>query len=68
VTKFGIHYLRHYHASRCLENGMPMKELSAHMGHSGIAITMDIYAHIFEDVQAKRRRRAKVTGETIASE
>ena len=57
ITKFGFHYLRHYHASRCLENGMDMKTLSVHMGHSSYTVTADLYLHLFEDIEAEKKRR-----------
>jgi integrase len=62
VTNFGIHDLRHFHASLQIEAGMPAKELQAHMGHASIQMTMDVYGHLFTDVGAQARRRAIVVG------
>ena len=42
------HVLRHYFASKCLENGAEMLVLSKHLGHARPSITMNIYAHVTE--------------------
>ncbi|HXY44761.1 MAG TPA: tyrosine-type recombinase/integrase [Acidimicrobiales bacterium] len=41
-----LHALRHGHATAALEAGVPMKVVSERLGHSGIAITSDIYSHV----------------------
>jgi integrase len=38
--------LRHGHATAALEAGVPMKVVSERLGHSGIAITSDVYSHV----------------------
>ena len=63
LTKCGFHFLRHYHASLMIQRGMKPKELSEHMGHSGIEITMNLYGHLFSDNDALAHKRAMVTGE-----
>ena len=40
------HGLRHSCASMLFEKGLPEKDISAWLGHSGINITMDLYTHI----------------------
>lgn len=40
-----MHSLRHYFATTCANNGMTPKVLMSIMGHSNIAITMNLYAH-----------------------
>jgi integrase len=41
-----LHALRHGHATVALEAGVPMKVVSERLGHSGIAITSDVYSHV----------------------
>lgn len=44
VVRF--HDLRHGHASLLLAQGAPIKLVSQRLGHTTIAMTMDIYAHL----------------------
>ena len=41
-----MHTLRHSHASAALEAGIGLKTVSELLGHSSIAITGDVYAHL----------------------
>jgi integrase len=41
-----LHALRHGHATVALEAGVPMKVVSERLGHSGIAVTADVYSHV----------------------
>lgn len=43
------HDLRHTFATRAIENGMPPQTLKAILGHSSLAMTMDIYSHVLGD-------------------
>jgi integrase len=49
----GMHCLRHYHASLCLNPasrgglGLSPKETQERLGHASITITMDTYGHLF---------------------
>lgn len=56
-TQFGVHDLRHFHASLMIERGMQPKPLQEHMGHSSITMTMDVYGHLFTDETARAQRR-----------
>ena len=47
-----FHDLRHTFASNALANGMDVKTLSAILGHTSVATTLDIYTHITNDMQA----------------
>ena len=56
VTKSGLknvrfHDLRHAHASLMLRTGANPKVISERLGHSSIAITMDIYSHVMPGLQ-----------------
>jgi integrase len=41
-----LHDLRHTHASLLLATGVPVNVVSARLGHTSIAMTMDVYAHL----------------------
>lgn len=54
VAKYsGLHSIRHFYASWCInrrqEGGLelPLKLVSARLGHSTIAMTADVYGHLF---------------------
>jgi integrase len=52
-AKYGWHSLRHFYASWCINRKvdggleLPPKMVQARMGHASIAITMDVYGHLF---------------------
>lgn len=51
-AKYGMHSLRHFFASWCLNRRpegreLPPKEVQSLLGHSSIVMTMDIYGHLF---------------------
>ena len=46
-----FHDLRHAHASLMLRTGANPKVISERLGHSSIAITMDIYSHVMPGLQ-----------------
>ena len=48
-----IHKLRHSNASLLINNGAALKAVSARLGHCNIAITADIYGHIFDSYEAR---------------
>lgn len=45
------HGLRDTFATRCIEQGMEPLTLSKLMGHTKIAMTMDLYAHVMKDTK-----------------
>ena len=47
----GFHSLRHSHASLLLAQGANLKDIQILLGHSTIAITGDLYAHVTEQRQ-----------------
>lgn len=49
LESISMHGLRHSFATRCIENGMNPKTLQKIMGHSTLAITMDLYVHVTEE-------------------
>lgn len=49
---FTLHYLRHTFATRAIENGMKPQTLKAILGHSSLAMTMDLYSHVLPSTKA----------------
>jgi len=43
--KYGLHSLRHFFASWCIQQGFSPKRLQTLLGHSSITMTMDTYGH-----------------------
>jgi integrase len=43
------HDLRHTFASRAVREGVNVKQLQALLGHATIGVTLDTYAHLFDD-------------------
>jgi integrase len=43
----GIHVLRHFYASWCIDRGLPPKVIQERLGHSSITMTYDRYGHLF---------------------
>lgn len=46
LPKFRVHDLRHTFATFALRAGTPVQMVSQQLGHSSIAITMDVYGHL----------------------
>lgn len=47
-----IHDLRHSHVSMLWAAGVPVPEISKRIGHSSPKVTMEVYAHIFDNKQS----------------
>lgn len=48
-----FHGLRHAHATLALTAGVNPKIVSERLGHSSVAVTMDIYSHVMPGMQAE---------------
>ena len=46
LPKLRLHDLRHCHACLLLDQGVPIKVVSERLGHTTIAMTLDVYAHV----------------------
>jgi integrase len=57
--KLNFHCLRHFRASLLIEDGANPKEVMAEMGHANIAMTYDLYGHLFTDEDADKRRKER---------
>ena len=53
IDRFSMHVLRHTFATRCIEAGMKPKTLQNILGHSKLAITMDLYVDVTDDEKTK---------------
>jgi integrase len=51
--KVTLHGLRHSHASHMLASNVHPKIVQERLGHSSIAITMDIYSHLMPNMQGE---------------
>ena len=49
ISRFTFHAFRHTHASLLLNAGISYKELQYRLGHSNIAMTLDVYSHLSKD-------------------
>jgi integrase len=49
VPRIRFHDLRHTHATILLRQGRSVKEVSQRLGHSGVTITLQTYAHVLPD-------------------
>ncbi len=48
-----VHDLRHTAVALAIEQGGTAKEVQELVGHSSIVVTMDTYAHLFENIQER---------------
>lgn len=51
IEHFSAHALRDTFATRAIENGMNPQTLKAILGHSSLAMTMDLYAQVLPDTK-----------------
>jgi integrase len=58
-----FHALRHTHASQLIDAGVDVVTISKRLGHSGPGITLNVYAHLFRDNDA---RAATAINEALA--
>ena len=52
-----LHHLRHGAASLMLAAGVPAKVVQEQLGHSSIAITMDLYSHLMPGMKRDASER-----------
>ncbi len=57
VPRVRFHDLRHTHATQLLAQGVHPKIVQERLGHSTIAVTLDIYSHVSETMQGDAAAR-----------
>ena len=57
VPRVRFHDLRHSHATQLLSVGIHPKVAQERLGHSSISITIDLYSHASETMQAEAAQR-----------
>jgi integrase len=57
VPQVRFHDLRHSHATQLLGAGVHPKVAQERLGHASIGITMDLYSHASETMQADAAQR-----------
>jgi integrase len=55
-----LHDLRHSHATQLLRSGVHPKIAQERLGHSSVAITLDLYSHVLPGMQAEAADRVDV--------
>lgn len=53
IRYVNVHSFRHLNASLLINNGVDVRTVSATLGHSQTSTTLNIYAHAFQEAQAK---------------
>lgn len=59
-----LHDLRHTHATFLVSGGLNIKAVSTRLGHAGVGITLDLYAHARREDDLKA---ASMIGEVVSS-
>lgn len=54
------HVFRHTFATRAIEAGMPPQVLKTILGHSSLAMTMDLYSHLLPDTKAEEMQKIAI--------
>ena len=58
LEQMGVHALRHTFATRAIESGMDVRTLSEILGHTKVALTLQLYAH--SSMETKQKEVAKM--------
>ncbi len=53
VPRIRLHDLRHTSASLALKAGIHPKVVSERLGHATVGITLDLYSHVLDGMQAE---------------
>ncbi|MBC7293903.1 MAG: tyrosine-type recombinase/integrase [Thermoleophilia bacterium] len=65
VRKIPLHGLRHTAATPALLNGIPAKVISERLGHSSVAVTLNVYSHVISDGQPTDKKKPRTTGASL---
>jgi len=53
VKQIRIHDIRHSHATLLINNDVPIKQVSARLGHEDIKVTLNTYAHLYTEKESE---------------
>ncbi len=57
IPQITFHGIRHTHITHLLESGVHPKVASERAGHSSVAVTLDLYSHVSENLQREAASR-----------
>ena len=57
LQRVRLHDLRHTHATQMLKSGVHPKVAQERLGHSSVAITLDLYSHVMPGMQDEAAQR-----------
>ena len=60
IERIGVHALRDTFATRFIEQGGTPQTLKSILGHSSLAMTMDLYAHVLPNTKAAEMERLQI--------
>jgi integrase len=60
IPRVRFHDLRHSHATQLLRDGVHAKVMSQRLGHSSVAITLDLYSHVDDHMESDAAARLDV--------
>lgn len=62
IDHFSPHATRDTFASMAIKNGVPLNTLKEILGHASLAMTADLYGHVYEDQKREAMQRARIAG------
>lgn len=65
-SKYGLHALRHAAASLFIDAGLSPKKVQEIIGHASIAITFDVYGHLFPAPEEDRAALARIEARLVS--
>lgn len=65
VPRLNAHSIRHFYASRLIEQGTSVKEVAASLGHADEAFTLRVYGHLFTDLENEKGRQRRAEALTL---
>ena len=64
-TKYTLYSLRHYFASKLIEQGVDLKQLQDTMGHSQVEVTLNVYGHLMKGREKAKRETAEALAASV---
>jgi integrase len=58
-TLWTFHFLRHIYASQLIELQLNPKQLQMRLGHGSIQMTLDVYGHLWRDLEKETQEVAE---------